>query len=269
MKKLALIAIIASMSMSLAACGSSDDSSDTSSETTTEAAAETTTEIETETVAETEPDTEAETTVEETEAATTVTAEAVDFTPVEGLSDNYADLENRSFAYDGTIYTLGECTLKDLIDGGIPFNESDLNNKGNNLNANYETSSYTATINDFVSMQFRFINNTDSSKTEEECLLSYVRWYTIYVPQPDYDESLNEEITANINDAASHVCFSFPLTLTKEQLLENNPNTTEEDEYNNVDYLIDSEVYMGSSGYQFEFNDATNQMEQVSIDWLP
>ena len=59
------------------------------------------------------------------------------------------------------------------------------------------------------------------------------------------------------------------LTLTKEELLENNSNTTEEDQYNNVEYKVDSEVYMGDSGYKFEFDDKTNQLKEVNITWLP
>lgn len=226
--------------------------------------------------------TEAETTITETEAVTEAAeettekateakkaAEAEEFTPVEGLSENYADLDNRCFAYNGEIYTLGESTMKDLIDGGIPFRESELKNKGNNVNSNYESDRYTVDINDYVSMQFVFINTTDDSLTEEECVLSTVRWYTIYVPHSDYDDSLNEEITNSINDAANSVCFSFPLTLTKEQLLENNSDTTEEDEYNNVDYKVSSEVYYGQSGYSFDFDDETEQLKDVTITWLP
>lgn len=57
-----------------------------------------------------------------------------DFTLAPGLSEEYADLDNRSFVYNGTKFTLGESTLKDLIDAGIPFGENDLNNSGNNVN---------------------------------------------------------------------------------------------------------------------------------------
>jgi len=89
------------------------------------------------------------------------------------------------------------------------------------------------------------------------------------VPQPDYDPELNAEITEDILEAANIVGFSFPATLTKEQLLENNGESTEQDEYNNVDYYVDSQVYMGNSGYHFEFNDTTNQLEEMSISWLP
>lgn len=192
-----------------------------------------------------------------------------DFTPVEGLSDKYVDFENRSFAYNGKVFKLGESTLKDLIDGGIPFDESDLNNKGNNVNSNYESSRYTVDINKYVTMQFKFVNITEDTLTEEECLLSYVRISYLYVPQPDYDADMNAAITENILDSANTVCFSFPATLTKEQLLENSSEGAEQDEYNNVDYKIDSEVYMGSSGYHFKFDKTTNQLSEMTMSWLP
>lgn len=206
---------------------------------------------------------------EDTAGASMAAAEGAEFTPVAGLSENYADLENRSFAYNGKIFTLGESTLQDLIDGGIPFKKDELSNIGNNINSNYETDRYTVEINDYVSMQFAFVNTTETNITEAECLLSLVRWHPLYVSQPDYEDSMNEEITELIDDAAAHVCFSFPLTLTKEQLLENNGDASEVDEYNNVYYMIESEIYMGDSGYSFEFNKATNQLENVSISWLP
>lgn len=271
MKKMAFVAAIA-MLMSFTACGTTEEESEAVQTTTvaetealeTEAAEEVT--EESDAVTETEAVTEA---IEETTEEAAAVTETEAFTPVEGLSENYADLENRCFAYNGQIFTLGQSTLKDLIDGGVPFDESELNNKGNNVNSNYESSRYTVRINDFVSMQFDFINTTENSITEEECLLCDVRWYSIYVPKPDFDESRNEEIISMINDAANYVCFSFPLTLTKEQLLENNADTTEVDEYNNVEYKVDSEVYMGSSGYHFEFNADTNQLEEVTISWLP
>lgn len=272
-----MLAALFAATLSLTSCGisvnigTSDSESESVTEAVTEEATEEATEEETEepTEEETEPETEPETEGEEESAAEFEIAIDEDFTPVEGLSENYADLDNRSFAYDGKIFTLGKSTLQDLVDGGIPFKEDELNNIGNNVNKNYETSRYTVKINDYVSMQFVFMNDTDSNITEAECLLSTVRWYTLYVPQPDFDDSRNEEIKNNISDASTHVGFAFPLTLTKEQLLENNSDITSENEYGQVTYKIESEKYFGSRGYTFEFNDKTNQLKEVNISWLP
>lgn len=193
-----------------------------------------------------------------------------DFVAVEGLGDKYVDFDNRAFAYDGKVFKLGESTLKDLIDGGIPFEENDLNNRGNNVNKNYQTGRYNAPINDYVNLQCTFINTTKGPQKEEECLLYSVRYYYLYVPQPDYEPDRNEKLTKCILDASKKVCFSFPATLTKEQLLENSSEGAElDDNFNCVKYNVKSEVYMGSSGYSFRFNKVTNQLQEVSIDWLP
>ncbi len=260
--------IVLMMSFSLAACGNEEkDAAEGAPEQITE---ETEATEAAEAAEETETTEETEATEADSEASTEFTIPIQEnFTPVAGLSDNYADLENRSFAYNGKVFTLGESTLKDLIDGAIPFEENDLNNKGNNVNKNYETSTYTARINDYVTMQFRFVNTTGDTMTEEECPLSYVRIFYLYVPQPDYDAEMNAKITDCILDAANSVCFAFPATLTKEQLLENSSENAELGERNYVNYYIDSKVYIGSSGYHFEFNDTTNQLEEMSISWLP
>lgn len=266
--------IVMAMNFSLIACSKEDkgalqESSEQKTENTNPA--EETGSTEESALEDSNMETGAENSNEESSEAPTEFAVPIqeDFTPVEGLSDKYVDFENRSFAYNGKVFKLGESTLKDLIDGGIPFDESDLNNKGNNVNKNYESSRYTADINNYVFMQFKFVNITGDTLTEEDCLLSYVRINYLYVPQPNYDDEMNATITENILDAANTVCFSFPVTLTKEQLLENNSEGAEQDEYNNVDYNIDSEVYLGSSGYHFEFDKTTNQMNEMTMDWLP
>ena len=191
-----------------------------------------------------------------------------DFTLASGLSENYADLDNRAFVYNGKKFTLGESTLKDLIDGGIPFEEGSVNNSGNNVNKNYETERYTARINDYVTMQFMFGNFTDSEQKAEDCVLTYVRYSHLYVPHPDYEASMNAEISEMMIDGAKQVNFSFPTTITKDQLLEKCSENAEEDG-KAVKYSEDSEVYMGSSGYTFEFDDTTGQLKEVMISWLP
>ena len=174
----------------------------------------------------------------------------------------------RQFVYNGKKFTLGESTLKDLIDGGIPFEQNSLNNSGNNVNKNYETDRYTAEINDYVTMQFMFGNFTDGEQKAEDCVLSYVRYSHLFVPNPDYDASMNAEISEMMLDGAKQVNFSFPTTITKDQLLEKCSENAEVDG-KIVKYSVDSEVYMGSSGYTFEFDDTTGQLKEVRISWLP
>lgn len=271
-----VLAVSLAMALILSACGTSPASNDTE-ETESEVVSvadisETESQVSEDESTEETPD-EAEESVEESSEEDSDESEIVleynEFFLADGLSETYADLDNRSFVYDGKLYKLGEATLQDLIDGGLPFKESELKNADNNVNPNYETSTYTLKINDLTSMQVNFMNQTSDSLTEKECLLSYVRWYTIYVPHDDYDDSLVEEIYDSINDASEHLSFAFPLYLTKDELLENSPEPTDSYEYGQVTYKVDSEVYMGSSGYTFNFDEETNQLEEVGISWLP
>ena len=195
--------------------------------------------------------------------------EYYDFKLAEGLSEKYADLDNRSFVYNGKVYKLGETTLKDLIDGGLPFDEKKKKNAENNVNGNHETSRYTINLNDLTFIQLVFINKTDDSMPEKDCLLSTVRWNVLYVPHDDYQDSLIEQIVSSINDCAKDLSFSFPYYLTKDELLEKCPDPTSTDEYGKVSYMVASEVYMGSSGYSFQFDKDTNQLKDVTISWLP
>ncbi len=259
-----LITVVMGISLvGFVGCGSDNNSKKWAA--TTEQETEDQTETEEEDTEDVDDDTEEDTTEASTEFSIPVDE---DFTLAPGLSESYVDFDNRAFVYNGTKFTLGESTLKELIDAGIPFGQNDINNSGNNVNKNYETDSYTADINDYVTMQFKFANFTDSEQKAEDCVLSYVRFIHHFVPQPDYDADMNKEISEAMLDAAGQVSFSFPTTMTKDELLANSSENAEE-EGERVSYQMDSEVYMGSSGYSFEFNDVTGQLVEFSITWLP
>jgi type I restriction enzyme S subunit len=61
-------------------------------------------------------------------------------------------------------------------------------------------------------------------------------------------------------------------TLFRQWFIERCPEPVEgeaKEDGKNVKYMIESEVYMGDSGYEFEFNDVTGQLKEVRISWLP
>ena len=258
-----ILAVSIAMALVLSACGSTGTESVSESVSETESIAASQEEVSSSETEESEESSEAA----ESEAA--ALPELAEYVPVEGLSTTYADLDNRAFAYDGKVYKLGEVTLQELIDAGLPFDSGDLKNADNNINGNHETTAYNLKINDQNSMQFRFINSTDNDLTEKECILSSVRWYPLYVPHDDYQESLNTDIINYLNDCSTHLTFAFPLYVKKSELLENSPEPTKSDEYNNVSYTTKSEVYMGSSGYSFQFDKDTEQIKDVTISWMP
>ena len=100
-------------------------------------------------------ETEVEITAEEaTEAAETTTAKASVDSSSDGL---WADFDRMTFSVSGKTYTLGETTLQEMIDDGVPFEEDDLANAGNNVNPNYESSSFNITLGEYAFAQVRVL----------------------------------------------------------------------------------------------------------------
>lgn len=200
----------------------------------------------------TEEATEVADTEEETEEAAT---EASAPAPIDGLSETYADLDNRSFAVNGKVYTLGVTTLQEMIDDGVPFDEDDLANANNNIDGDSSSQGFKIVLGEYYSAQVFVGNFTSENKTIAECPIC-----EIYLPV-DLEES---------NDILQ---FAFPLTITEDELVANSGEPTDKDEYtsddgdyqsNTYEYKIDSEQYYGDSGYTFEFTNG--ELRYVTID---
>ena len=255
----AVVALIVGLVLILG--GKDKDKDKKTTEETTEATTEATTTEETteatteETTEETTEATTEATTTEETTEATTQASSAGDYTPVEGLSSVYADLDNRSFAINGKVYTLGVTTLQEMIDDGVPFDEDDIANAGNNINPDYQSSGFKITLGDYYSAQVYVGNYTDENKTMAECPIC-----EIYLP-------------VHQDDPNTILTFAFPLNLTEEDLIANSGEATDFREYvsddgdyvsHTYEYKVDSERYIGDSGYSFEF--ANGELRYLYID---
>lgn len=177
-------------------------------------------------------------------------------TPSADLGDTWVNLDNRSFAVNGTVYTLGVSTLQDMIDGGIPFNEEDIANANNNLNSNTESQNFSIVLGEYYNAQIAVINTTEENKTMAECPIS-----SIYLPV-DLEES-NDILT-----------FAFPLTMTEGDLLAQAGEPTSQDSYssgsdytmNTYEYKVESENYYRETGYKFEFTNGV--LSYVTINWI-
>lgn len=224
---------------------------ETEEETEAETEEETEEETEAETEEETEEETEAETTEEATEAKEPIVSDTL-----------WADFDNMVFSVNGKEYKLGETTLQEMIDDGVPFDEDDLANAGNNINANYETPSFQIVLGEYYSASVYAMNDTDENKPANECILSTI---SLYIEQDEPQDILS---------------FNFPLNITKEDLLANcgEPEDPENDIYTydsedgdyHVDrytYKKDSERYFGYSKYEFEF--VNGEFDKIYISYLP
>lgn len=177
-------------------------------------------------------------------------------TPSADLGDTWVNLDNRSFAVNGTVYTLGVSTLQDMIDGGVPFDEEDIANANNNLNSNTESQNFSIVLGEYYNAQVAVINTTKENKTMAECPIS-----SIYLPV-DLEEN-NDILT-----------FAFPLTMTEDDLLAQAGEPTSQDSYssdsdyvmNTYEYKVESENYYRETGYKFEFTNGV--LSYVTINWI-
>ena len=168
------------------------------------------------------------------------------------LGDKYVDLNNRSFAVNGKVYTLGVTTLQQMIDDGVPFEEDDMANAGNNVNKNAESQSFHIELGEYYTATVRTANFTDGNMKASECPISY-----IYLPV--------------IKDQQQNILqFAFPLTVTEEEFVANAGEPTDKSEYGDsrtYRYKVDSTKYYGSSGYNIEFN--KGELRYITIDYKP
>lgn len=182
---------------------------------------------------------------------------------VEGLGNKYVDYDNRSFAINGKVYTLGKTTLQEMIDDGVPFTENSLKNVSNNVNKNHESESFSINLDTdtHITAQIKVLNNTDQSAPASNLKLSY-----IYLPI-----SRDEQI----EKASKKIQFAFPLTVTYDEFIsnageptnKNNNETSDKYKSQRIEYKIKSEQYMGSSGYSIEF--LNGSLRYVTISYMP
>lgn len=257
MKKKAVTLLLASMCLGMLAtgCGTSASTKDTKTTVATEASAETETEVETEQPDEVEAteiviETETEAVDESTETADTKSAETAT------IGGSYVDFDNMQFAINGKTYTLGQTTLQELIDDGVPFNEDDIANASNNLNKNSQSSGFRITLGNYWSGQVYVFNDSDAGKTASECYISEV-----YLPM-------------HIGETQNVMSFAFPVDITLDELLANESDPTDNRTYegeshttDTVEYKKDSTKYYGQYGYKFEFLDGN--LQYITIDYLP
>ena len=235
---------------------------ETTAETTTEATTVVTTEVtttaETSAVSEVSGETEKKDEAEKKDEKTEESKSA------EGFSSVYADLDNRAFGYNGKVLKLGESTFQDLFDAGVPFSEEDLLDADNNVNSGKTSGYYTfhVDVSKYSNLQLVFVNDTDTNIKLKECKLEMARWWAM-IPRPTYDEERNAELKADLEAAAKHVSFAFPLTLTKSELIANSGDPT--DEKLGTEYKNPGEVY---GGYRFTFDTDSEVLQDVSIELL-
>lgn len=241
-RRIILMLILVLTSLGFTAC-QSDSGTTTEAQEATEMQTEEVAEVQTEDA--TEKQTEEETEVQTEQETKVQTEEKIEEETESVVADEngkWADLNNRVFYVNGQKFTLGESTLQDMIDAGVPFNSDDIASSENNVKPNSESAPYKIEIAEYHTGQVQVGNFTEENAKANELPITYV-----YLPLQDEPQQV--------------LTFNFPEDITIEQLKENSGEPTDEKHFegdndftsDTLEYKQESEKYIGESGYSFEF----------------
>ena len=256
-KKITALLLASVMVFSLAACNMNGKRDRDEDEDRIERTEEETEKTEEETTEET-------TTEKETTEETTTTESETEATEAkrEEFSGKVVDFDDMHFFVNGKKYTLGKSTLQEMIDDGVPFEESDLKKLDQKIKKNQRqlTGGFRIRLDKFWSALVYVMNVDDAEKTLGECVI-----YRISVPSLDQ----NYKNEANLS-------FDFPLNITMDELVKNagepeegNKKHTDGDNYHTdtFSYKQKSKKFLGSKAFNFDFkNDVLNKVE---LDYIP
>lgn len=265
--KIKLLTATLAAILCLTACGetaSTDNSSEKPADTTTESAEyeEVTTETFTDPAVVEDVPVE---TIPETNASV-VDPPLADFSTPTELSTTYADLNNRSFKYNGKLMTVGVSTLQDFIDAGATIEKgSSSDNSEMNFDKEYKHKfrgqfpygCLEYRLDGFGShVELYFINPDESPRKIRDCVLAKI--------SVRLDNVLT---TGSLDGFSEKMEFAFDTSLTYDELVANSGEPTYED--HGYHYAVVSEKTPNhDSGYVFGF-DSNNLFDGFEITWIP
>lgn len=172
--------------------------------------------------------------------------------------ENYANLDDRWFSIDGVKYIIGETTLQELVDNGVKLKGSDADNLNNNVQANSISQPFRIDleVDGVYSVQVRSGNFGDSGKPASELPITEFYW------------------AIDKDNPQSRLSVGLPMDITVDEMIAKAGEPTDRRDFTPEDdpdylavtlnYQIDSDVYLGQSGYKYEFiNDV---LRYVNID---
>lgn len=186
-----------------------------------------------------------------TEAATETTTEVVS----ETNSSGDISLDELKFYINGKAYVLGQSTLQDMIDDGVPFSEGELDTASNTVKPNSETS-FKITLGEYWSGTVSVMNTTDNAATASNLPLSEV-----YFPTHN-----------NTGETQNILSFDIPTDISADEFVSKTNGAAETTEYSSgavdVDYTRESTMYFGDYGYKLSYNE-DGELSYITIDYLP
>jgi len=261
MKRKKIIALLLAfcMVMSIAACNksskrSNDDDDDEKIEETEDTEEET---------SETSEKTERTEKTEETSGSVTDDTTAASSAASErgSIPGDIINFDDMHFYVKGKKYTLGQVTLQDMINDGVPFDEKDLKYASETLDKNKQSlNGFKITLDKFWSAQVYVMNLSDSPMPMKDCIV-----YRIYLPSLDSGYQNGADLS-----------FDFPLDITMAELEASAGKPEDGVQHYEGDngYFTDtytykkkSEQYVGSKKIEFKFKKGVIYM--ISMDYQP
>jgi len=177
---------------------------------------------------------------------------------LDDYTEDFVNFDEMAFYVNGKKYVLGQTTLQEMIDDGVPFDEDVLAVAEEILEPDYESAALTIVLDDYWSARIHVFNEDGEDKKTADCYVN-----TVYFPN-------DLERTQNI------ISFNFPLNITMDDLIaragepdKNDHYDSEDSDYysDTIEYSQTSEKYYGNSYYTFEFVDSA--LSYLTITYTP
>ena len=198
------------------------------------------------------PDDETKT---ETEKATESSATST----VKFASDNWIDFDKMQFAYNNKVYTLGETTLQEMIDDGIPFESDSVAHFDDAVDKDSESSLFYITLkhggDEWAEFYVRCGNFTTSTKKARELPITSASYDAGYEGNGNIEKELR---------------FVIPYTTTAQELKNKYGEPSyfyDGSSFDVYEYSQESKQYYNDREYHFEFED--EGLTNIELNYIP
>lgn len=163
-------------------------------------------------------------------------------------NSGWVNFDDMHFYVNGKKYTLGQTTLQELIDDGVPLSMNAISST-DELDSNHQSSLIKIKIDDVHSATVSVLNDSEDNKKMDQCVINGISLYSIEYQQ---DEKT--------------VTFDFPLDMSKDDLIAaaGKPDDDDSDTYS---YKGEGGKYDNSSFYVFNF--VNGKFSSVELRYFP
>ena len=174
--------------------------------------------------------------------------------------DSFINFDEMNFYINGKKYTLGQTTLQELFDDGVPFEYYVQDDAETMLDPDTESSEYSVLLDGNFLFEIAVLNNTGSAAKMRDCCISEA-----FILLAD-------------GDAQDLVAFDFPLDITQEELIAKcgEPQTPGEVRHfendngyysDTIEYKQECTKYYGYKSYSFEY--VKGELSRFTLHYTP